>query len=112
MMLAGDTSRWTICSGCPFLPRRSWAWCRPAAAPLMIITASSSGIVQPRRMVGSRIARVVAVHVLHRHEVGAVGLVDLVDLSDVLMVQRGRELGLVQEHRDKPLILRALPQDG
>ena len=57
MMFAGDTSRWTMLSGWPFLPRRSCAWCSPAAAPLTIITASSSGIVQPRRSVVSRIAR-------------------------------------------------------
>ncbi len=54
---AGVTSRWTMLSGVPFLPLRSCAWCRPAAAPPTIITASSSGTVQPRRSDVSRIAR-------------------------------------------------------
>src|SRR6185503_9612766 len=56
-------------------------------------------------------ARVLAVHVLHRHEVRAVGLIDLVDLRDVLMVECRGELGLVEEHRDEPLVARALAQD-
>ena len=55
--------------------------------------------------------RVLAVDVLHRHEVGAVGLIDLVDLGDVLVVERRGELGLVEEHRDEALIAGALAQD-
>ena len=56
-------------------------------------------------------AGVLAVHVLHRHEVRAVGLVHLVDLRDVLVIERGGELRLVEEHRDEALILSALSQD-
>ena len=38
------------------------------------------------------------VHVLHREEVRIVGLAHLVDLRDVLVVERGGEPRLVEEH--------------
>ena len=49
---------------------------------------------------------VLAVQVLHRDEVLAGGLADVVDLHDVLVVQRGRDAGLVEEHPDEARIAR------
>jgi hypothetical protein len=74
---------------------RELEWNRPAAA---------------QRRLENR-ARVLAVDVLHRHEVRAVRLIDFVDLGDVLVVQRCSELCFIEEHRDEALVRRTLAQD-
>ena len=60
---------------------------------------------------GQERAGVLAVHVLHREEVLAALLADVVDLDDVVVVQRGREPRLVQEHLDVALVARLLGAD-
>ena len=112
MMFDGDTSRWTMPSGTPSGPRRSCAWLRPAAAPATTVSASSSGMRVPwLPAFASTRAQVLAVHVLHREVVDAAVLADLEHLRDVLVVERGGEPRLVQEHLHRGLIVRALRRD-
>ncbi len=53
-------------------------------------------------------AQILAVDVLHREEELAALFADVVNLDDVLVMQRGCEPRLVDEHLDEPLIARLL----
>ena len=54
---------------------------------------------------------ILAVHVLHREVVNAGVLADLEHLRDVLVIERRREPGLVQEHLDRRDVALALGRD-
>jgi hypothetical protein len=56
--------------------------------------------------------QILAVEVLHREEVLAGVLADVVDLHDVLVVQRGRDPRLGEQHADEALIARVLRSDS
>ncbi len=57
-------------------------------------------------------AQVAAVDVLHRDEVAAgLDLPEVVDVDDVRVVQLGRELGLVGEHRDELFVVGQVRKD-
>jgi hypothetical protein len=60
---------------------------------------------------GEQRAQVLAVHVLHRQEVDAGLLADLEHLRDVVVVERGGQPGLVEEHLHRGRILCALGRD-
>ena len=62
--------------------------------------------------VDEQAARVLAVHVLHREEVLAGVLADVVDLDDVVVMQRGSEPRLVEEHLDVARLLEQLGVDA
>ena len=80
--------------------------------PTTIATASPSGTcVRVLRRVRQQRADVLAVDVLHRDEVLAGRLADVVDLHDVLVMQRGGDARLVEEHPDEALIPRVLGAD-
>ena len=55
---------------------------------------------------------VAAVHVFHGDVVGAARLPEIEDLHDVRMGQLGRQLGLVDEHRDEILVVAEVRQDA
>ena len=60
---------------------------------------------------GEQRTEVLSVNVLHRQEVDAGVLADLEDLRNVLMVQRGSEPRLIEEHLDGGRVVRPLRQD-
>ena len=112
--MAGETSRWTMPSGLPSLPRLLVGGVQPrshgggdgrARAP-------GAGAARCATSLRSDLAQVLAVQVLHREEVGpALGRPDVVDARDVRVVQRRRHPRLVQEQLHERLAGRVLRQD-
>jgi len=105
-------------------------WGGEGAGGAAAVAAALGGVVEPRGRAGhdrereierdaravraglrEQAAHVLPVHVLHREVVDAVLLPDLEHLRDVLVVERGREPRLVEEHLHGRDVVRALGRD-